>query len=1164
VRFRIEKAYNPAAERSEASRELERKVNSKMTVFVESVFDSYHPVKVALDVLRKKGVKIADHEDFHLQASASGAKFDTHKAEYNRNYIKPMTEAIAGVIKKTGLSMREMENYVMTKHGAERNRTMREDALKEFHKKREESLKELEKDRAESLKEIEKKHREALRDLGRKKRLSEEKAEEREDEIEETAEGRRSRTEETFEAKKERIETEYAEHVKAIREKDYSGVYAIAAEIWAKRKGQKLKENADTAAILADEAFKGERESILREIVSEAEAHMQEAGIDTEAEFWDPIRKATGYSLRRLYDSGILSRATYDDLLRRWKHYVPLRGHDLPTAEDMYSYTRDMGTYFTDGLQQAKGRVSRAKTPFTYVAQMGYSAISHSNRNQLFQTVRRLASKDTTGTFTSSRAWYDAKTGEALEPEYSENPETYRRNQETFEAEMQEKEQEGTVTRRRKHLDLGGMFIEKRDERQHAVPVYVNGELHQVYVNGNPAVSQAINGLNKPVHDAMNKFWNGFNNTARTATRFQAMMATALSPAFAASNFIRDQRFAMTSIFIEEGLVYALRAGANLPVAAQALARWQSGYADRHGRNRQMDKYVYEYMMNGGKTGYSALLSLDRIRKKIDREIMPSKLRAAAGKISPKQLIDGMLAINEYIENLTRFQVYMTSRQMGRSVARSISDAKNVTLNFNQSGTQTPQLTPIYMFINANLQGIYKTAGLYRDHPVGMSIFSLWRAGMGSLFLPALANLTGGDDGEEEYWLLSDYDRQTKTCIFLGWKDRGDGSGEREANWLKIPVSQSFRPFQKIGDIARQWSDGKLTSGDAMLDITGSLLDLLLPPPFNQTMPSVQEFRERKIPAGLGALLTAVTPQIARPLIEVALNRDFRNMPIRNENLDTGEGLGMGQYLPEWKKARTNRRGEPYAPDVIVGLMKAISDFTGGDETDGGKTDLNPDIVNHLMRGVFGGLYSSVVQAADLVMQSSDSNRENDPDWKDWPVITQFFSSTDDSSVIPRWLTNKYFDGLKDLEEYHGRYKNAIGSLGKITVNDKEMSVYDAYMERDREPSAYFRLTEDQKKSVERLNAKFAREEVLKRSYDMLESEAYKGTFKLKKDGKPYANRARNPDGMKHRIANLKNALKNPNVSAKEKRKKEQELAKEYAEFLSWFLAGTKTAKGGY
>jgi hypothetical protein len=502
----------------------------------------------------------------------------------------------------------------------------------------------------------------------------------------------------------------------------------------------------------------------------------------------------------------------------------------------------------------------------------------------------------------------------------------------------------------------------------------------------------------------------------------------------------------------------------------------------------------------------------------------------------------------------------MASRQKGRTIERSIHDAKDVTVNFNQRGTQVPQFSMIYMFIGANVQAIYKLLQATGRHPFKMTGVMTAYAALGAYILPALAHLLGGDDGEEEYWKLSDNDRHTKYCILLGFKPRLDehgnevkdkyGKTEMVGNWWKIPSPQTFRPFQKIGDVARQWMDGRMPAGDAMLNATGALLDLLTPPPFNQTTPSVQEWREKGIYPGLGMLLSTVAPQAVRPVAELVINKDYAGNPIRDEWKDTGKG----QYLPDWTKVRTNRRGDPYTPQVLIDMMKGISDFTGGDETDGGFIDWNPDNVNHFLRGYLGGTYSTIIRSIDAIERLVDGNPDNNPTARDIPVASSFLSSTDDSPVIPRQLANRYFNGLKELTEYHDRYVNATQALGTIPVNGKDVPLYDVYMDRERYPLTHLRMTDEQKRSVEKLNAKLEREARLKTYYDMLESEKYKGTFKLKKDGAPYANLARNQDGIKHRIEQLKEAIKDPSVSAKEKREKELELANEYASFLMWYL----------
>jgi hypothetical protein len=73
---------------------------------------------------------------------------------------------------------------------------------------------------------------------------------------------------------------------------------------------------------------------------------------------------------------------------------------------------------------------------------MAQSAIVSANKNELNQTLLRLARIDSTGLLPANRTWY--VNGVAQEAEYSENADTYRENIEKFEAEMADLEKKGT------------------------------------------------------------------------------------------------------------------------------------------------------------------------------------------------------------------------------------------------------------------------------------------------------------------------------------------------------------------------------------------------------------------------------------------------------------------------------------------------------------------------------------------------------------------------------------------------------------------------------------------------------------------------------------------------------------------------------------------------
>ena len=76
--------------------------------------------------------------------------------------------------------------------------------------------------------------------------------------------------------------------------------------------------------------------------------------------------------------------------------------------------------------------------------------------------------------------------------------------------------------------------------------------------------------------------------------------------------------------------------------------------------------------------------------------------------------------MNRSAEDTTRFMVYMTSRQMGRNVARSVWDAKEITVNFNKKGSGglgADFMNFCYIFFNAAIQSMANFGRLMYHHP---------------------------------------------------------------------------------------------------------------------------------------------------------------------------------------------------------------------------------------------------------------------------------------------------------------------------------------------------------------------------------------------------------------------------------------------------------------
>ncbi|MDR2002386.1 MAG: hypothetical protein LBQ74_05085 [Prevotella sp.] len=864
--------------------------------------DRYLAVKEFLDILRNNGTEVAEYNDYYKQATHINGKIDAQLEYYNEKFQKPLNKAI-GELEKAGFPYRDIENYAILKHGLERNKWMKEDAVNRYMEKYPEAT---------------------PQQTGR------------------------------FEAG---------------LPDDFSGITAVEKEVGMHAEGF---------------------------------IHQFETGAGAELihRFWKSVKNATLFSIGKQLEGGLIDKKTYDSLASRYDYYIPLRGHDDETAEDRWDYSPNMGTYFVAPIIKAKGRKTRSESPFAFIFSMAQSAIGSSGRNILNQTILRLAQKDRTGLLGVDKAWY-MQTGlnedglpvyEVQAPAYSDNTDQYRKNIEEFEERMQQLQEQGLAVQNRGKLNIGGLFIKKTQAGQHVVYVSQNGVEYAVYINGNPAVARAINGINaKDLHKDL-----------RFIARISRQMAsnfTTRNPIFVATNFSRDYIFASSILPVKEDAKYAIRFQRNIPRSAGALQRYIRGKADLSGK---ADRYVIEYIMNGGKTGFSHIVELDTVRKKIEREI-----KKGDSKNVFRTFLDFMGDCNEFAENLSRLSVFITSREQGRSITQSISDAKEVTVNFNRNGAGgygAAWFRSLYLFVNAGIQALSNFAKVAQKNK-GKTAMLISSYAMSGVLMPLLTVLIGGDDGLDEYMKLSDWERHNNLCIYTG------------SGFIKIPLPHELRVFHAMGDNIFQVVSGKK-------DITQSLLDTILG--FSDLIPAN--------PAGaIQGSWAELMPDMAKPFAQLAANKNFTGSRITNEWADPAK--------PGYLRIRTNKKGEPYAPAFLVKLAQLSDNATGGDGVEKGIISFNPDEVNHLIHGYSGGLYTTGMQILDMSYKAYDWTETGELKLKvrETPLRT-FYTSESDLMTAGSGLNSRYFKIADDMQETRRKVKGYKEQAQKGDLTTEEFA----------------------------------------------------------------------------------------------------------------------------
>jgi hypothetical protein len=773
-------------------------------------------------------------------------------------------------------------------------------------------------------------------------------------------------------------------------------------------------------------------------------------------ELWEKINAITKETLKKSLDSGIISVETYNKISSMYKYYIPLRGFDETTAEDMFSYlTNQEFGRFTPAFIKARGRRSKADNPFAFMESMYESAVLQGNRNTMVkQRFLTFVNNHPSELFSVSKdLWlqYDVEenTWKPVFPKIEEgdSAEVIKKKTAEFEKEMRQKAKEQPDSYKNAsegNERLPYKFEVKNNKHQHQIIVKQNGKDIVITVNGNPRVAQAINGLTNPDNDltgALGALLGG----AQNLNRYLSTMYTSASLDFVVRNFIRDLFYSNFMVWVRENPKYALRFNGNylrfffenlgrFLTGKNLFRKWRKGTLNR---DNEVERLFEEFMLNGGETGYVELKNIEEHKKEIAKKIKKSK---DVRKIIMYQLA----SVNRMIENNARFAAYYTSRNMGRDIARSVYDAKEISVNFNKKGAGSKFLNAtgqtalgkasaftsgagrsLYIFWNPAIQGLAQFLRAYREHPIKSSVLTATAIGIG-MFIAWW--LSGDDDEEEKYYNIPERIRRQNLIIPIG------------ENYLALPLPIEFRAFYGFGELLYSVTSGKeyMTSGELAKSIAEQ---------FSQVLPI--NFLEGESP------LMQLVPSAIRPIVEVGRNESWTGLPIYKD--DSFGGIVEG-HKPGHQNVYKN------ANPTFVEISKQINDWTGGDDVKEGSVDINPAIVEHLAKGYLGGIFNLSNDITNLI---STALGDREFDVRDIPAYGAVVAKADERTQY-RAVNNRYYEAKKEADEM--RYLKK-GYEKEIDEGNKE---YNKVLEELKKTPEYkrFEIFEARRKGIDKLNRK--------------------------------------------------------------------------------------------
>ena len=413
-------------------------------------------------------------------------------------------------------------------------------------------------------------------------------------------------------------------------------------------------------------------------------------------ELWKRVNEVNGNTLRKLYESGMLTKEAYDDIRSMYTNYIPMRGFDQTTSADAYAYLTHSDSAFNAPIKTAKGRSSKADNPIAYMQAMAESAIMQGNRNVLVkQKMLNFVRNHPSDLASVSDVWlqYDSVADE-WKPVFPDNIDAndsasvVAKKMEAFEDKMKQMAEKhpDLVMRSNEAPDIPYKVVEKGQLNEHQVLVKQNGKSYIITVNGSPRAAQAANGLTNPDTDLTGSVGKVFEG-AEALNRQLSSLYTTLNPDFIGSNYVRDALYSNTMVYVKEGAKYGGSfnfnfAKYNPAEMANLYASYNKGSLDT---SNETHRLFLEFMQNGGETGFVNLKQIEKRKSEIAKAIKRD------GRISAAQiwggLSDAVDFANRAVENSARFAAYVTSRKSGRSVGRSVYDAKEISVNFNRKGS---------------------------------------------------------------------------------------------------------------------------------------------------------------------------------------------------------------------------------------------------------------------------------------------------------------------------------------------------------------------------------------------------------------------------------------------------------------------------------------------
>lgn len=674
---------------------------------------------------------------------------------------------------------------------------------------------------------------------------------------------------------------------------------------------------------------------------------------------------------------GMIDKATYRNLVNAYDHYVPLRDVD----ED---FSHNTSTGFNLLGKEQKFREGRTETATANVIAQSFINTENAVRRIEKTRVTRALLKQVQ-IYKNDNLWKDE-----VPQNGNQNP-----------------PENVLVVRDEKGVDHWITFNKADPMSMHICEAFKNLDVANI-----PGVIQMFQKLNN----------------------YMGKWMTSKNPGFILRNLFRDVQGALFNLTDTPLNGHQHQVLANLPHAWVAMRNFMKNgtFANKDGEVSEYDKLCQEFIENGGKTNFVDMPSNVVGRTKQIEEMLERLNSDGADKAGLFSAMGKVIEdTNAIAENAVRLATYITSRQQGISIAKAVSLAKNVSVNFGRRGANTSWISAFYLFGNASIQGTArlvqaiaksKTAKVVSGMMIGAGFLNRMLVQM------MFGALNGGLDDDDPR--ISQFEKDNYWIIPYKFNSKVPD------DFIKIPLPHGLRVFHMLGGyIADLCFNHKAQKNWQAYGL-------------NTIINMVNDFT----PLGNGSITQAFMPTFIQPIVGAYENTSGLG----------GEIVQRGNPNdPAYKNARWN------TPKHYTWVSQLLNKITGGDDFHKGGVNIQPNMIQHLIESyVAPGPMTDIDKALGGIEKvidrmfndelNSRQRKEDEMTSKDIPFIGGFHGSP-----WHKWESYKdvlFDDNSKDKEEkersksrvrqgwgYDYKYHEDEGAVlqdmidGKIPMDEKRL-----------------------------------------------------------------------------------------------------------------------------